>query len=111
MNFGYRKELDLFSRPLIDACLKAAEFTPYYPIINPTNRLAPIEFEINGTPRCYLDLCSSYLYVKVNVYEIKSDGSKVEPTYCRNAFCVVSLLCTVVLQFMFTCILLFWKIC
>jgi len=75
-SLGYRKQLDLFTLPLLDGSFKASEYTPYYPTVSPDNVVAPVEFQINGTPHCYLDLFTSFLYVKAKINEIGSDGKK-----------------------------------
>jgi len=75
-SLGYRKQLDIFTPPLLDASFKASEYTPYYPTVSPDNAITPIEFQINETPHCYLDLFTSVLYVKAKVYEIANDGTK-----------------------------------
>jgi len=69
-----RSETDIFSLPVSDVSIVSSDDQPYYPIvtISETNL---IQFLVNGSNTHYLDLNSSYLYLKCRL--VNKDGSKV----------------------------------
>lgn len=67
-----KSELDLFCFPPTQTAIEKGQFIEYHPIANIKDG-GPVEFNISGSGEEYMDLSSSYLYVKVKI--VKSDGS------------------------------------
>jgi len=67
-----KSELDLFAMPPTMMTMQESQWVEFHPISSLTDS-APIEFEIKGQPEDYIDLNSSYLYLKVKV--TKPDGT------------------------------------
>ena len=70
-----RSELDLFTNLPTDVSVLSSEFQPFYPTTSVAENENPIQFQITGNNTHYLDLASSYLYVKAKI--VKKDGSKL----------------------------------
>lgn len=67
-----KSELDLFLIPPTQTAIEKGYFVEYHPIGNIRDGV-PVEFNISGNGEDYLDLSSSYMFVKVKI--TKSDGS------------------------------------
>jgi hypothetical protein len=66
-------QLDLFGVPGTNVSIEDAIFTDIHPV-NAIVDGAPIEFKLNSTRDEFLDLASSYLYVKVKIVNVNNDG-------------------------------------
>lgn len=66
-----KSELDLFLIPPTQTAIEKGFFVEYHPLANIRDG-GPVEFNISGNGEDYIDLSSSYLYVKVKI--TKSDG-------------------------------------
>lgn len=69
-----KSELDLFALPPTQTAVEKGQFIEFHPLANIRDG-GPVEFNISGSGEEYMDLSSSYLYVKVKI--VKSDGSKL----------------------------------
>ena len=67
-----KSELDLFAMPPTMMTMQESQWVEFHPVSSLTDS-APIEFEIKGQPEDYIDLNSSYLYLKLKV--IKTDNT------------------------------------
>ena len=70
-----KSELDLFAMPPTMMTMQESQWVEFHPISSLTDS-APIEFEIKGQPEDYIDLNSSYLYLKVKVLD--KDGNAID---------------------------------
>jgi hypothetical protein len=68
-----RSELDLFSSPLTDISCDACQYERIYSTSEVNEPYGKINFEFSGSGGNYIDLSSSYLYVKGKI--VKSDGT------------------------------------
>jgi hypothetical protein len=75
---SYRSELDIFSNFPTDISVVASDFQAYYPTSSYKENENPLEFHISGNGTHYLDLNSSYLYVKAKI--VKQDGADLAAT-------------------------------
>jgi hypothetical protein len=75
---AYRSELDIFSNFPTDVSVVASDFQAFYPTSSYKENENPLEFYINGNGTHYLDLNSSYLYVKAKI--VRQDGTDLIAT-------------------------------
>lgn len=69
-----KSELDLFLIPATQTAIEKGQFIEYHPLANIRDG-SPVEFNISGSGEEYMDLASSYLYVKAKI--VKSDGTSL----------------------------------
>ena len=74
-NDSSASSLDLFLLPLTQSSFQKGTSIDYYPITSLLDG-GPIEFNVSGSGKEFLDLACSYLYLKVEVS--KADGSKLD---------------------------------
>lgn len=67
-----KSELDLFMIPPTQTAIEKGHFIEFHPLANIRDG-GPVEFNISGSGEEYVDLSSSYLYVKVKI--TKADGT------------------------------------
>ncbi|KFM74444.1 hypothetical protein X975_15232, partial [Stegodyphus mimosarum] len=67
-----KSELDLFLIPPTQTAIEKGQYVEYHPLSNIRDG-GPVEFNISGTGEEYLDLSSSYIYVKVKI--VKANAS------------------------------------
>lgn len=81
-----KSELDLFALPPTQTAVEKGQFIEFHPLANIRDG-GPVEFNISGSGDEYMDLSSSYLYVKAKI--VKSDGTSLldkEPVAPINLF-------------------------
>lgn len=71
-----KPELDLFSTPPTMAAVEESWSTEYQPTTSLDNT-SPIKFTVSGDSNHYIDLHSSYVYLKVQI--VKGDGTNLDP--------------------------------
>ena len=69
--------LDLLLLPRTQSSFQKGKSIDYHPITSLSDG-GPIEFEVSGSGKEFLDLARSYLYLKVKVS--KADGSNLDGT-------------------------------
>lgn len=67
-----KSELDLFVIPPTQTAIEKGSFIQYHPLAN-IHDGGPVEFNISGSGEDYIDLSSSYLYVKVKITKPNGD--------------------------------------
>jgi len=77
-NPSVRSELDLFNIMSTDVSVISSDFQQYYPLTSVKENENPLEFFVPGDNTHYLDLHSSYLYLKAKI--VNQDGSNLAAT-------------------------------
>ena len=75
---SYRSELDLFSNLPTDVSVNSSDFQAYYPLSTIRDNDNPIEFYVYGNGTHYLDLYTSYIYVRFKI--LRQNGSNLQST-------------------------------
>ena len=71
-----KSELDLFTIPATQTSISKGQWIEYHPLSNITET-GPIEFNISGSGKEYLDLAKTQLYVKTKI--TKANGTALDP--------------------------------
>jgi len=80
MSQAVRPEVDIFSQPPTDITDERKScYTAFYPTVSLKEEQAPVEFVIGGNSDSFVDLKSSFLYLRIKVFdkdnkELKSTG-------------------------------------
>lgn len=69
-----KSELDLFSIPPTKISIEQGQWVEYHPVATITDG-GPIEFTISGSGEDYLDLATTYLYIRAHI--VNGDGTNL----------------------------------
>jgi hypothetical protein len=75
---AYAAELDLGNIPATDIGIVNSEYHSYFPVFSVKDAGNPVQFIIPSSNNLYLNLDSSFLYLKLRI--LKSDGTKLTST-------------------------------